>query len=140
VGSSSARASAARLAEEQHKKALEKGFDRFSPFFILQMIINMAPGLVTIRYGASRTGLRWPALLHLCPRHRRSGEVIRIGETDAMIAGGRSGDHPAGHRRIRGDEGTSTRNDDPARASRPFDKDRDGFVEGEGAGILRWRS
>ena len=58
--------------EEQHKKALEKGFDRLSPFFILQMIINMAPGLVTIRYGVQGPELvAGVGVLHLRARHRR---------------------------------------------------------------------
>ncbi|MGZ6132693.1 MAG: beta-ketoacyl-[acyl-carrier-protein] synthase family protein, partial [Myxococcaceae bacterium] len=75
--------------EEQHKKALEKGFDRLSPFFILQMIINMAPGLVTIRYGCK--GPNWSPVSACSTSAHAIGEAvksIRIGETDGMIAGG----------------------------------------------------
>lgn len=75
--------------EEQHKRALEKGFDRISPFFILQMIINMAPGLVSIRYGAK--GPNWSPVSACSTSAHAIGEAvksIRIGETDAAIAGG----------------------------------------------------
>ncbi len=75
--------------EEQHKRALEKGFDRISPFFILQMIINMAPGLVSIRFGAK--GPNWSPVSACSTSAHAIGEAvksIRIGETDAAIAGG----------------------------------------------------
>ena len=124
--------------EEQHKKALEKGFDRLSPFFILQMIINMAPGLVTIKYGCK--GPNWSPVSACSTSAHAIGEAvksIRIGETDAMIAGGaEAAITPLGIGGFAAMKALSTRNDDPAGASRPFDKDRDGFVEGEGAGIL----
>jgi 3-oxoacyl-[acyl-carrier-protein] synthase II len=124
--------------EEQHKKALEKGFDRLSPFFILQMIINMAPGLVTIKYGCK--GPNWSPVSACSTSAHAIGEAvksIRIGETDAMIAGGaEAAITPLGIGGFAAMKALSTRNDDPAHASRPFDKDRDGFVEGEGAGIL----
>ncbi len=124
--------------EEQHKRALEKGFDRLSPFFILQMIINMAPGLVTIRYGAK--GPNWSPVSACSTSAHAIGEAaksIRIGETDAMIAGGaEAAITPLGIGGFAAMKALSTRNDDPAHASRPFDKDRDGFVQGEGAGVV----
>jgi 3-oxoacyl-[acyl-carrier-protein] synthase II len=124
--------------EEQHKRALEKGFDRLSPFFILQMIINMAPGLVTIRYGAK--GPNWSPVSACSTSAHAIGEAaksIRIGETDAMIAGGaEAAITPLGIGGFAAMKALSTRNDDPTHASRPFDKDRDGFVEGEGAGVV----
>jgi 3-oxoacyl-[acyl-carrier-protein] synthase II len=124
--------------EEQHKRALEKGFDRLSPFFILQMIINMAPGLITIRYGAK--GPNWSPVSACSTSAHAIGEAtksIRLGETDAMIAGGaEAAITPLGIGGFAAMKALSTRNDDPAHASRPFDKDRDGFVEGEGAGVV----
>jgi len=124
--------------EEQHKRALEKGFDRLSPFFILQMIINMAPGLVTIRYGAK--GPNWSPVSACSTSAHAIGEAaksIRSGETNAMIAGGaEAAITPLGIGGFAAMKALSTCNDDPAHASRPFDKDRDGFVEGEGAGVV----
>src|SRR4029079_11194351 len=118
--------------EEQHKKGLEKGFDRLSPFFIIQMIFNMAPGLISIRYGAK--GPNWSPVSACATSAHAIGEAwksIRLGETDAVIAGGAE----AAIRRL-GLGGfsvmkaLSTPNDNPAGASRPFDKERDGFVMG----------
>jgi 3-oxoacyl-[acyl-carrier-protein] synthase II len=124
--------------EEQHKKALEKGFDRLSPFFILQMIINMAPGLISIRYGAK--GPNWSPVSACSTSAHAIGEAwksIRLEETDAAIAGGaEAAITPLGIGGFSVMKALSTRNDDPAGASRPFDKDRDGFVEGEGAGVI----
>ena len=124
--------------EEQHKKAMEKGFDRLSPFFIIQMIINMAPGLISIRYNAR--GPNWSPVSACSTSAHAIGEAwksIRLGETDAMIAGGaEAAITPLGIGGFAVMKALSTRNDDPQRASRPFDKDRDGFVQGEGAGIV----
>ena len=124
--------------EEQHKRALEKGFDRISPFFILQMIINMAPGLVSIRYGAK--GPNWSPVSACSTSAHAIGEAvksIRIGETDAAIAGGAEASiTPLSIGGFAVMKALSTRNDEPSRASRPFDKDRDGFVMGEGAGVV----
>jgi 3-oxoacyl-[acyl-carrier-protein] synthase II len=124
--------------EEQHKRALEKGFDRLSPFFIIQMIINMAPGLISIRYGAK--GPNWAPVSACATSTHAIGEAfksIKLGETDAMICGGaEAAITPLGIGGFSVMKALSTRNDDPAAASRPFDKDRDGFVEGEGAGVL----
>ncbi|MGQ0506472.1 MAG: beta-ketoacyl-ACP synthase II [Myxococcaceae bacterium] len=124
--------------EEQHKKALEKGFDRISPFFIIQMIINMAPGLISMRYGAK--GPNWSPVSACATSAHAIGEAwksIRLGETDAVIAGGsEAAITPLGIGGFSVMRALSSRNDDPERASRPFDKDRDGFVEGEGAGVV----
>ncbi|MGO8970493.1 MAG: beta-ketoacyl-ACP synthase II [Myxococcaceae bacterium] len=124
--------------EEQHKRALEKGFDRISPFFILQMIINMAPGHVSIRYGAK--GPNWSPVSACATSAHAIGEAlksIRIGETDAAIAGGAEASiTPLSIGGFAVMKALSTRNDDPAHASRPFDLDRDGFVMGEGAGVV----
>ncbi len=124
--------------EEQHKRALEKGFDRISPFFILQMIINMAPGHVSIRYGAK--GPNWSPVSACATSAHAIGEAvksIRLGETDAAIAGGAEASiTPLSIGGFAVMKALSTRNDDPSGASRPFDKDRDGFVMGEGAGIV----
>ncbi|HZH04791.1 MAG TPA: beta-ketoacyl-ACP synthase II [Myxococcaceae bacterium] len=124
--------------EEQHRRALEKGFDRLSPFFILQMIINMAPGLVSIRHGAK--GPNWSPVSACATSGHAVGEAwkaIRVGEMDAAIAGG--AEAPITPLSVGGFsvmKALSERNDDPGAASRPFDKDRDGFVMGEGAGVV----
>jgi len=124
--------------EEQHKKAMEKGFDRLSPFFIIQMIINMAPGLISIRYNAR--GPNWSPVSACSTSAHAIGEAwksIRLGETDAVIAGGaEAAITPLGIGGFAVMKALSTRNEDPQRASRPFDKDRDGFVQGEGAGMV----
>jgi 3-oxoacyl-[acyl-carrier-protein] synthase II len=124
--------------EEQHKKGLEKGFDRLSPFFIIQMIINMAPGLISIRYGAK--GPNWSPVSACATSAHAIGEAwksIRLGECDAVIAGGaEAAITPLGMGGFSVMKALSTRNDNAAAASRPFDKDRDGFVMGEGAGII----
>ena len=124
--------------EETHKRALEKGFDRISPFFILQMIINMAPGHVSIRYGAR--GPNWSPVSACATSAHAIGEAvksIRLGETDAAIAGGAEASiTPLSIGGFAVMKALSTRNEDPQGASRPFDKDRDGFVMGEGAGIV----
>jgi len=124
--------------EEQHKKGLEKGFDRLSPFFIIQMIINMAPGLISIRYGAK--GPNWSPVSACATSAHAIGEAwksIRLGECDAVIAGGaEAAITPLGIGGFSVMKALSTHNDNPAAASRPFDKERDGFVMGEGAGII----
>jgi 3-oxoacyl-[acyl-carrier-protein] synthase II len=109
-----------------------------SPYFIVDIIINMAPGLLSIKTGA--TG---PNLSHVsaCSTGAHSiGEAsraIRWGDADVMIAGGsESAISPTGVGGFNASRALSTRNAEPQRASRPFDKDRDGFVIGEGAGIL----
>ena len=124
--------------EEQHSRGLEKGFDRLSPFLILQMIINMAPGVISMRYGAK--GPNWSPVSACATGAHAIGEAwksIRMAELDAAIAGGTEA--PITPMCIGGFsvmKALSERNDDPAGASRPFDKERDGFVTGEGAGVL----
>ncbi|MCY1079799.1 beta-ketoacyl-ACP synthase II [Archangium lansingense] len=124
--------------EEQHRKGLEKGFDRLSPFFIIQMIINMAPGLISMRYGCK--GPNWAPVSACATSAHAIGEAwksIRLGETDAVIAGGsEAAITELGMGGFSVMKALSNRNDNPAAASRPFDKDRDGFVMGEGAGIV----
>ncbi len=124
--------------EEQHKKGLEKGFDRLSPFFIIQMIINMAPGLISMRYGCK--GPNWSPVSACATSAHAIGEAwksIRLGETDAVIAGGaEAAVTPLSMGGFSVMKALSTHNDDPTKASRPFDKERDGFVMGEGAGIV----
>ncbi|QSQ24922.1 beta-ketoacyl-ACP synthase II [Pyxidicoccus parkwayensis] len=124
--------------EEQHRKGLEKGFDRLSPFFIIQMIVNMAPGLISMRYNCK--GPNWAPVSACATSAHAIGEAyksIKLGETDAAIAGGaEAAITPLGLGGFSVMKALSTRNDDPAGASRPFDKDRDGFVMGEGAGML----
>jgi 3-oxoacyl-[acyl-carrier-protein] synthase II len=124
--------------EEQHRKGLDKGFDRLSPFFIIQMIINMAAGLVSIRYGAK--GPNWSPVSACATSAHAIGEAwksIRLGECDAVLAGGAEASiTPLGIGGFSVMKALSNRNDTPATASRPFDKDRDGFVMGEGAGVV----
>jgi 3-oxoacyl-[acyl-carrier-protein] synthase II len=124
--------------EEQHRKGLEKGFDRLSPFFIIQMIVNMAPGLISMRYNCK--GPNWAPVSACATSAHAIGEAwksIKLGETDAAIAGGaEAAITPLGLGGFSVMKALSTRNEDPAGASRPFDKDRDGFVMGEGAGML----
>lgn len=124
--------------EETYKKALEKGPDRISPFFILQMIINMAPGYVTMRHGIK--GPSWSTNSACSTSAHAIGEALRgiqRGEFDAAVAGG--AEAPISLLGVGGFaamKALSTRNDAPQAASRPFDRDRDGFVLAEGAGIL----
>jgi 3-oxoacyl-[acyl-carrier-protein] synthase II len=124
--------------EEQHRKGLEKGFDRLSPFFIIQMIINMAPGLISMRYNCK--GPNWSPVSACATSAHAIGEAwksIRLGETDAVIAGGaEAAITPLGMGGFSVMKALSAHNDDPTKASRPFDKERDGFVMGEGAGIV----
>ncbi|OJH39830.1 beta-ketoacyl-ACP synthase II [Cystobacter ferrugineus] len=124
--------------EEQHRKGLDKGFDRLSPFFIIQMIINMAPGLISMRYGCK--GPNWSPVSACATSAHAIGEAwksIRLGECDAVIAGGaEAAITPLGMGGFSVMKALSSRNDDPTHASRPFDKERDGFVMGEGAGII----
>ncbi len=126
------------LIEETHKTLLEKGPRRVSPFFIPGLIINMSSGLISILTGAKGPNT---ATATACATSAHSiGDalnIIRRGEADAMIAGGtESVVTPLAVGGFAAMRALSTRNDDPTAASRPWDKDRDGFVLGEGAGIL----
>src|SRR3954467_1018194 len=124
--------------EEQHSAYLEGGPRKISPFFIPSAIINLAAGQVSIRFGAkgpnSATCTACSASAHAIGD---AFEIIRRGAADVMIAGGsEAAITPMGIGGFGALRALSTRNDDPERASRPFDKDRDGFIVGEGAGVL----
>jgi 3-oxoacyl-[acyl-carrier-protein] synthase II len=124
--------------EREHKAYLDGGPRRISPFFIPSAIINLAAGQVSIRFGAkgpnSATCTACSASAHAIGD---AWEMIRRGAADAMIAGGsEAAITPMGLGGFAAMRALSTRNDDPARASRPFDRDRDGFIIGEGAGVL----
>jgi len=124
--------------EREHKALLEGGPRKISPFFIPSAIINLAAGQVSIRYGAkgpnSATCTACSASAHAIGD---AFEIIRRGDADVMIAGGsEAAITPMGIGGFGALRALSTRNDEPERASRPFDKDRDGFVVGEGAGVL----
>jgi 3-oxoacyl-[acyl-carrier-protein] synthase II len=124
--------------EREHKALLEGGPRKISPFFIPSAIINLAAGQVSIRYGAkgpnSATCTACSASAHAIGD---AFEIIRREDADVMIAGGsEAAITPMGVGGFGALRALSTRNDAPARASRPFDKDRDGFVVGEGAGVL----
>ena len=124
--------------ENEHKELLKGGPRRISPFFIPASIINLASGHVSIRFGARGPNL---ATCTACTASAHSigesFEIIKRGDADVMIAGGsEAAITPMGVGGFASMRALSTRNDEPERASRPFDKDRDGFVIGEGAGIL----
>jgi 3-oxoacyl-[acyl-carrier-protein] synthase II len=124
--------------EREHKALLEGGPRKISPFFIPSAIINLAAGQVSIRFGArgpnSATCTACSASAHAIGD---AFEIIRRDDADVMIAGGsEAAITPMGIGGFGALRALSTRNDEPARASRPFDKDRDGFVVGEGAGVL----
>ena len=124
--------------EREHKALLEGGPRRISPFFIPASIINLAAGQVSIRVGAkgpnSATCTACSASAHAIGD---ALEIIRRGRADVMIAGGsEAAITPMGVGGFAAMRALSTRNDEPARASRPFDKDRDGFIMGEGAGVI----
>jgi len=124
--------------ENEHKELLNGGPRRISPFFIPASIINLAAGHVSIRFGAKGPNL---ATCTACTASAHaigeSFEIIRRGDADTMIAGGSEmAITPMGVGGFAAMRALSTRNDEPTRASRPFDKDRDGFVIGEGAGIV----
>jgi 3-oxoacyl-[acyl-carrier-protein] synthase II len=124
---------------EVTKEALLAGGPRkISPFFIPKVISNLAPGHVAIRFGAK--GINWTPTSACASGTHALGEafhLIRRGLQDAVIAGGaEAAVTPLGVGGFAAMKALSTRNDEPERASRPFDKDRDGFVIGEGSGVL----
>jgi len=123
--------------EREHQELIKGGPRRISPFFIPASIINLAAGQVSIRFNARGPNL---ATCTACTASAHAigeaYEIIRRGDADIMIAGGsEAAITPMGVGGFAAMRALSTRNDDPQRASRPFDKDRDGFVMGEGAGI-----
>ncbi len=126
------------VIEREHQAFLEGGPRKISPFFIPSSIINLAAGQVSIRFGA-----RGPnsAPCTACSSGAHAvGDAFRViarGDADVMICGGsEAAVTPMGVGGFAAMRALSTRNEEPARASRPFDKDRDGFVVGEGAGVL----
>jgi 3-oxoacyl-[acyl-carrier-protein] synthase II len=124
--------------EHYHKVMLEKGPRRITPFFIPMLIINLAAGQISIRFGAKGPNVA-PATACATGSHAIGDafKVIQRGDADAMIAGGTESCITAmGIGGFNAMKALSTRNDEPEKASRPFDRDRDGFVMGEGAGIL----
>ncbi len=126
------------MIEDTHKDYLASGPRKISPFFIPGTIINMISGNLSVMYGLKGPNL---AMVSACTTGTHcigeSGRIIEYGDADVMIAGGSEATMCAlavgGFSAARA---LSTRNDDPATASRPWDKDRDGFVMGEGAGVL----
>lgn len=124
--------------EEQHTVLMEKGPRRVSPFFIPMMIANMASGQVSIELGAK--GPTSSAITACATGTNAIGDAFRLiqhGHADVMITGGAEATiRPMALAGFCSAKAMSTRNDEPQKASRPFDKDRDGFVMGEGAGIL----
>ncbi|HEV7763430.1 MAG TPA: beta-ketoacyl-ACP synthase II [Thermoanaerobaculia bacterium] len=126
------------LIEEMHKKLLDRGPSRISPFFIPGLIVNLAAGQVSIRFGAKGPSSA-PATACATGAHAIGDamKIIRYDEADVMFAGGSEAVVSAlavgGFSAMRA---LSTRNDDPQHASRPWDLGRDGFVMGEGAGIV----
>lgn len=126
------------VIEREHRNLLEKGPGRISPFFIPATIVNLASGNVSIRSGAkgpnSATSTACTTSAHCIGDSFR---LIQHGYADAMICGGAEACiTPMGVGGFAALRALSTRNDEPQRASRPWDRDRDGFVVGEGAGIL----
>ena len=126
------------MIEEVHAEFMQRGARRISPFFVPSTIVNMVAGQVSIRFGfrgpnisvvtACTTGLHCIG---------QAGRMIEYGDADVMLAGGtESTVSPLGVGGFAAMRALSTRNDDPQTASRPWDRDRDGFVLGEGAGVL----
>ncbi len=126
------------LIEETHIEYVARGARRISPFFVPASIINMISGHVSMRHGYKGPNL---AVVTACTTGLHSigeaGRLIEYGDADVMIAGGAEGTvSPLGVGGFAAMRALSTRNDDPTTASRPWDKDRDGFVLGEGAGVM----
>jgi 3-oxoacyl-[acyl-carrier-protein] synthase II len=124
--------------EREHSKLINDGPGRVSPFFIPSAIVNLAAGQVSIRHGAkgpnSATATACAAGAHAIGDSFR---IIQRGDADVMICGGaESAITPMSVAGFAAMRALSTRNDDPVRASRPFERDRDGFVIGEGAGLV----
>jgi 3-oxoacyl-[acyl-carrier-protein] synthase II len=126
------------LIEEMHKKLIEKGPSRMSPFFIPGLIVNLASGHISIRFGCKGPSAA-PATACATGAHAigDSAKIIRYDEADIMFAGGSEAViSPLAVGGFAAMRALSTRNDEPERASRPWDAERDGFVMGEGSGIV----
>lgn len=126
------------LIEETHSELVSRGPRRISPFFVPASIINMISGHLSIKYGLRGPNL---AIVTACTTGLHcigaAGRLIEYGDADVMIAGGaESTISPLGLGGFASARALSSRNDDPATASRPWDRDRDGFVLGEGAGVM----
>jgi len=126
------------LIEQTHQDYVDRGARRISPFFVPASIINMISGHLSIRYGFTGPNL---AIVTACTTGLHcigeAGRLIASNEADVMVAGGaESTVSPLGIGGFAAARALSTRNDDPKTASRPWDKDRDGFVLGEGAGVM----
>lgn len=124
--------------ESFHKLLLEKGPSRISPFFIPMLIVNEAPGQISMRFGAK--GPNTSVVTACATGNHNIGDAWRIiqrGDADAVIAGGVEATiTPLAVSGFNAMKALSTRNHEPEKASRPFDKERDGFVMGEGGGII----
>jgi len=127
-----------KTLEDQHTILMNKGPSRVSPFMIPMMISNMASGVVSMEFG-----MRGPnfatvsACATACHAIGEAWRMIRLGEADAFLAGGaEAAVIPLGICGFAAMKALSTRNDEPQKASRPFDRDRDGFVMAEGAGVI----
>jgi len=126
------------LIEDTHAELTSRGPRRISPFFVPASIINMISGHVSIRFGFKGPNL---AIVTACTTGLHNigdaGRMIEYGDADVMVAGGSEATiSPLGVGGFAAMRALSTRNDDPKTASRPWDKDRDGFVLGEGAGVM----
>jgi len=126
------------MIEVTHEELRQRGPRRISPFFVPASIINMISGHVSIRFGFKGPNL---AIVTACTTGLHSigeaGRMIEYGDADVMVAGGAEATvSPLGIGGFAAMRALSTRNDDPATASRPWDRDRDGFVLGEGAGVM----
>lgn len=126
------------MIENVHAEYVQRGARRISPFFVPSTIINMIAGHVSIRFGFKGPNL---AIVTACTTGLhcigQAGRMIEYGDADVVIAGGsEAAVSPLGVGGFAAMRALSTRNDDPTTASRPWDKDRDGFVLGEGAGVM----
>ncbi len=124
--------------EQQHKKFLDRGASRVSPFLIPMMIANIGSGIISMEYGLS--GPNMSIVTACATANHNIGEawrMIKFGDADAFIAGGAEASISVmGLSGFGAMKALSSRNDTPQKASRPFDKDRDGFVMSEGAGVV----
>ena len=124
--------------EAQHKVLLERGPSRVSPFMITKLMANAAPGYIAIKYGLQAANF---SIITACASGAHAiveaFRVVQSGEADIMVAGGTEATiTPLCVSAFNNMKALSTRNDEPLKASRPFDKDRDGFIISEGSGII----